>query len=150
MLPGVIEKNERTIIGHGLLDFILIYNGTLLVIQNMTWHGKQGRRARIVQDAHPLTHSPGFSSPPETPFIVPYHSPSPATLDNGEGTQQQLMTLAGSGVMGHYHTERGLTLVNVDLSGHMIPQYAPSAAYRQVQFLLGRIPALNSTEPFVR
>jgi carboxypeptidase D len=36
VLPGVIERTERTIIGHGLLDFILIYNGTLLVIQNVS------------------------------------------------------------------------------------------------------------------
>ena len=43
VLPSVIERNERTIIGHGLADMILIYNGTLLVIQNMTWNGKQGK-----------------------------------------------------------------------------------------------------------
>jgi carboxypeptidase D len=36
VLPGVIERTERTIIGHGLLDFTLIYNGTLLVIQNVS------------------------------------------------------------------------------------------------------------------
>ncbi len=36
VLPGVIERTERTIIGHGLLDMILIYNGTLLVIQNVS------------------------------------------------------------------------------------------------------------------
>jgi carboxypeptidase D len=35
VLPSVIERTERTIIGHGLLDMILIYNGTLLVIQNV-------------------------------------------------------------------------------------------------------------------
>lgn len=87
----------------------------------------------------------GFSSPPTDQFIVPFHGPSPATLDNGEGNVVIEETLAASGVMGHYHTERGLTLVNVVLSGHMVPQYAPSAAYRQVEFLLGRIPSLNYT-----
>lgn len=29
VLPRTIEKNERTIIGHGLLDYILMTNGTL-------------------------------------------------------------------------------------------------------------------------
>lgn len=29
VLPRAIEKNDRTIIGHGLLDFILMTNGTL-------------------------------------------------------------------------------------------------------------------------
>jgi len=27
VLPRVIEKNEKTIIGHGMLDMILIMNG---------------------------------------------------------------------------------------------------------------------------
>lgn len=30
----------------------------------------------------------------------------------------------------------------------MIPQYAPSAAYRTLEFLLGRIESLSSTVPF--
>ena len=90
----------------------------------------------------------GFSAPPTENFVVPFHGPSPTVDDNGMGTVFQEQSLAGSGVMGHYHTERGLTLVTVVLSGHMIPQYAPSAAYRQIQFLLGRIPSLNSTTPF--
>ena len=90
----------------------------------------------------------GFNSPPTDQFIVPFHGPDPATLDDGVGSVVLEETLAASGVMGHYHTERGLTLVNVVLSGHMIPQYAPSAAYRQVQFLLGRIPSLNATTSF--
>lgn len=121
VLPGVIERADRVILGHGILDFILQYNGTLLAIQNMTWNGQQG-----------------FQQGPDSfnDFYVPYHQ------------DPQLGTLAGAGVMGQYHTERGLTLVTVELSGHMIPQYAPSAAYRHVEFLLGRIPDLGSQTPF--
>jgi len=104
VLPGVIDKNDRTIIGHGLLDFILIKNGTLVAIQNMTFGGEQG-----------------FTSPPSTPFIVPF--------DN-------------QGQMGVFHTERGLTFVQVELSGHMVPQFQPQSAFRHLQFLLGRIPSL--------
>lgn len=62
--------------------------------------------------------------------------------------EENLGTIAGAGVMGTYHTERKLTIVTVDLSGHMVPQYAPSAAYRHVEFLLGRIPSLGSMTPF--
>lgn len=40
-------------------------------------------------------------------------------------------------------TERGLTFVNVEMAGHMIPQYVPGAAYRQLEFLLGRIDSLS-------
>jgi len=89
------------------------------MIQNMTWNGAQG-----------------FSTKPSDPFYVPYHDdPNPSTI-------------AASGVLGTTHTERGLTWVSVDLSGHMIPQYAPSAAYRHLEFLLGRIDSLSSTVPF--
>ena len=68
---------------------ILISNGTLMMIQNMTWNGAQG-----------------FQSKPTEPFYVPYHDdPSQSTL-------------AGAGVFGTTHTERGLTWVSIDLSGH--------------------------------
>lgn len=119
VLPRVIEKAKRTVIGHGSLDFILLYNGTLMMIQNMTWNGQQG-----------------FQEAPSTPFYVPYHS----------GTSAE--TLAGSGVFGTTHTERGLTWVETWLSGHMVPQYAPSAAFRQLEFLLGRIPSLDTQSDF--
>ena len=123
VLPSVIERAERVIIGHGILDMILIYNGTLLAIQNMTFNGAQG-----------------FSVPPTQfdDFYVPYHNEY----------DSQVGTTAGAGVMGATHTERGLTLVTVQMSGHMIPQYAPSAAYRQLEFLLGRIPSLTTVGPF--
>ncbi|KAL9071579.1 MAG: hypothetical protein Q9161_004146 [Pseudevernia consocians] len=114
ILPGVIEKLNKTIIAHGALDYILIANGTLLMIQNMTWNGAQG-----------------FTSKPSDEFFVPYH------------TQDNPSTLAGAGVFGTTHTERSLTFVEVSLSGHMIPQYAPSASYRLVEFMLGRIDSIT-------
>ncbi|KLO06769.1 alpha/beta-hydrolase [Schizopora paradoxa] len=47
VLPNVIEKSERTIIVHGLADFILVAEGTRIAIQNMTWGGKQGFQTPI-------------------------------------------------------------------------------------------------------
>lgn len=91
VLPSVIERSKRTIIAHGALDFVLLANGTLLMIQNMTWGGKQG-----------------FQNKPKDPFFVPYHN------------DMQAGTLAGAGVMGTTHTERGLTWVVVEMSGHMV------------------------------
>ncbi|CAK3949879.1 hypothetical protein DOTSEDRAFT_70394 [Lecanosticta acicola] len=121
VLPRVIEKNTKTIIGHGMLDMILIMNGTIVMIQNMTWNGAQG-----------------FSVGPSEwqDFYVPYHS------------ELSESSLAGAGVFGQWHTERGLTFATVDLSGHMVPQYAPSAAYRQLEFLLGRIDNLGEVSDF--
>lgn len=119
VLPGVIDRSKRTVIGHGNLDMVLIMNGTLLTIQNMTFGGKQG-----------------FQAPIEDDFFVPYHH------------DIQLATAAAAGIMGKTHTERGLTFVEINLSGHMVPQYQPSASFRHMEFLLGRIPSLSSTVPF--
>lgn len=85
----------------------------------MTWGGLQG-----------------FQSAPTNPFYVPYHH------DVSDSS------LAASGVFGTTITERGLTFVGVDLAGHMVPQYAPSAAFRHLEVLLGRVSSLNSTQPF--
>ncbi|KXT03043.1 hypothetical protein AC578_678 [Pseudocercospora eumusae] len=121
VLPRVIEKNKKTIIAHAELDMVLIKNGTLVMIQNMTWNGMQG-----------------FQKGPSDweNFYVPYHS----ELSTG--------TLAGAGYLGKHYTERGLTFSTVELSGHMVPQYAPSAAYRQLEFLLGRIESLSEVSDF--
>ncbi|KAI4191778.1 MAG: hypothetical protein LQ348_003430, partial [Seirophora lacunosa] len=90
VLPSVIERLERTVVAHGALDMILIANGTLLMIQNMTWGGAQG-----------------FQQRPSAEFFVPYHAEA-----GGLGT------LAGSGVFGTTRTERKLTWVEVALTGH--------------------------------
>jgi carboxypeptidase D len=51
VLPNVIEKSERTVIAHGLADFILIAEGARIVIQNMTWGGLQGFQTPIANDS---------------------------------------------------------------------------------------------------
>ena len=119
VLGKVVDGTKNVIVGHGALDYVLIANGTLLAIQNMTWGGKQG-----------------FQKRPVEPFYVPYHK---------RGAKS---ALAAEGVMGTTHSERGLTYVGVSLSGHMIPQYAPSAAFRHVEVLLGRVDSLSSKQPF--
>ncbi|KAI1874259.1 uncharacterized protein JN550_002838 [Neoarthrinium moseri] len=131
VLPNVIDKTQNVIIGHGILDMILLANGTLLSIQNMTFGGKLG-----------------FEKTPIEPFYVPYHALSTADTIGEESDPQRLATMAAAGVMGVAHTERGLTYVSVDISGHMVPQYAPSAAFRQLEFLLGRVSSLSDTTPF--
>lgn len=119
VLPGVIERTQNVIVAHGLLDMVLIANGTILQIQNTTWGGLQG-----------------FQTAPSDDLVVPTH------------TDYSDSTLAASGIMGTTHTERGLTYATVSLSGHMVPQYQPSVAFRQVEVLLGRIDSLTSTDPF--
>ncbi|CAK7228455.1 hypothetical protein SBRCBS47491_006912 [Sporothrix bragantina] len=41
-IPQVIDATQNVIIGYGALDYILLANGTLLTIQNMTWGGQMG------------------------------------------------------------------------------------------------------------
>ncbi|KAH8657804.1 carboxypeptidase S3, penicillopeptidase S3, CPD-S3 [Xylariales sp. PMI_506] len=40
VLPRVIEATNRVLVSNGNLDMIIITNGTLLSIQNMTWNGQ--------------------------------------------------------------------------------------------------------------
>ncbi|KAH0361413.1 serine carboxypeptidase, partial [Aureobasidium melanogenum] len=42
VLPQVIEATNRVLIANGDFDMIIITNGTLMSIQNMTWNGKLG------------------------------------------------------------------------------------------------------------
>lgn len=133
-LPSVIERTNNTIIEHGLLNFLLFANGTLITIQNMTWNGAQG-----------------FQTPPSATqnFFAPYHQSLDYIIDvvineavlPPPGPPQY--DTAGAGMQGTWHTERGLTFVTVPLAGHMIPQYTPGAAYRMLEFLLGRIEDLS-------
>lgn len=100
-LPSVIERTNNTIIGHGLLDFLLFANGSLATIQNMTWNGAQG-----------------FQTAPSDNFFVPYHG---GLQQLGYGTAQApFVQDAGAGFLGTTHTERGLTFVTVNTAGHGI------------------------------
>lgn len=51
VLPSVIEKSERSVIVHGMADYIVIAEGTRIVLQNMTWAGKQGFQEDPVADS---------------------------------------------------------------------------------------------------
>lgn len=90
----------------------------------------------------------GFQSAPSTSdnLYIPYHQTLGEILKwiNGAIPHSPSFTdTAGSGFQGSWHTERGLTFVQVTLAGHEIPQYTPGVAYRTLEFLLGRIENLS-------
>ena len=120
VLQRVIEYTNNTIIGVGALDFLLPTNGTLFALQNMTWNGKQGFQA------YPNKHL----------LYAPDH------MEYNLGAQ------AGAGDLGWWGKERGLTFYQVQLSGHELPGYAPGAAYRIVEVLLGRVANLSVVSDF--
>ena len=123
VLPKVIEATNRVLVANGQYDFVIITNGTLLSIQNMTWGGKLG-----------------FEEEPSTPVVItlPDLQYEEVFVENGYpfGFEDP------QGTMGVQHYERGLMWAETYLSGHMQPQFQPRVSYRHLQWVLGRIDEL--------
>ncbi|EYB27867.1 hypothetical protein FG05_04546 [Fusarium graminearum] len=117
----LVEKTNNVIIGSGMADYIITSNTTALAVQGLKWNGKQG-----------------FQKAPSQEFVVPIINNTALNTENW----------AGGSVQGEVHSERGFTLATVKTSGHMVPQYAPPAAFRQLEHLLGRVESLTEPEPF--
>jgi carboxypeptidase D len=84
----------------------------------------------------------GFHHTPfDKPFFVPYLAA--ATIGDSQGN---LWPLTGTGLMGTLHEERGLTFVEVFLAGHQGPQFQPAAAFRQLEWMLGRVESMSGME----
>lgn len=122
VLPQVIEATNRVLIGNGDFDMIILTNGTLMSIQNMTWNGQLGFQER------PST--PINVELPDLMYMQVFDANGYNGLDGPEG------------VMGIQHYERGLMFVETFQSGHMQPEYQPRVSYHHLQWLLGRIDAL--------
>jgi carboxypeptidase D len=123
VLPQVIEATNRVLVGNGDFDMIIITNGTLLAIQNMTWNGQLG-----------------FSEQPSTPINITITDLMYASVFNDSDNGAYYAGLDGpQGIMGIQHFERGLMWVETFQSGHMQPEFQPRAAYRHLEWLLGRI-----------
>lgn len=118
VLPQVIEATNRVLIANGDLDMVILTNGTLLAIQNMTWNGNLG-----------------FQNKPHTPIDIKIPDLMYANVfaENGQAGVD-----GPQGVMGVQHYERGLMWAQSFQSGHMQPQYQPRVAYRHLEWLLRR------------
>ncbi|KAF4784487.1 carboxypeptidase cpdS [Colletotrichum scovillei] len=113
-LTRVIEHTNNFIIASGNLDFRVPTNGTLMVLQNMTWHGQQG-----------------FDEFPSKTFFLPT-------------AYSDLSSQSSAGKIGDWVAQRGLTFARVFNAGHELPQYAQGAGYRLLEQLLGRVTDLTS------
>ncbi|WVQ80584.1 hypothetical protein IAT38_002689 [Cryptococcus sp. DSM 104549] len=122
VLPQVIEATNRVLISNGDYDMIIITNGTLLSIQNMTWNGQLGFQTQPSEDIYIDIEDTQWSSVFEA-----------NGFDGFPGVQ---------GTMGVQHYERGLMWAETFQSGHMQPQYQPRVTYRHLQWLLGHVEKL--------
>ena len=117
VIPQVTEATNRFLIANGDFDMILITNGTLMSIQNMTWNG-----------------ATGFQSQPNTPIDIQI----PDLAWNGVFNDNDAEGIDGpQGIMGIQQYERGLMWSEAFQSGHMGPEFQPRVSYRHIQWLLG-------------
>ncbi|RAK82006.1 alpha/beta-hydrolase [Aspergillus fijiensis CBS 313.89] len=123
VLPRVIEATNRVLIANGDWDYLIITNGTLLAIQNMTWHGRLG-----------------FAAAPATPIDIRMPDLQWAgVFDAQEGYGE----LDGpQGVVGVQHYERGLMWAETFQAGHKQAQDQGRVSYRHLQWLLGEVDRL--------
>ncbi|KAL4794239.1 Alpha/Beta hydrolase protein [Aspergillus venezuelensis] len=121
VLPQVIEATNRVLISNGDYDMIILTNGTLLAIQNMTWNGGLG-----------FDEAPSKLIDIELPDLT-YKD---VLIENGVPWD------VGQGVMGVQHYERGLMWAESFQAGHMQPQYQQRVTYRHMEWLLGKIEEL--------
>lgn len=122
VLPQVIEATNRVLVSNGDFDMIILTNGTLLAIQNMTWNGELG-----------------FQSQPNKPIDITM----PDLMYDDVFKENEQPGLDGpQGVMGVQHYERGLMWAETYQSGHMQPQYQGRSCYRHLEWVLGRTESL--------
>jgi carboxypeptidase D len=117
VLPQVIEAANRVLVANGDYDMIIMTNGTLLAIQNMTWNSVLG-----------------FESRPSTPINIKIPDLVYADVFDANGANG---TDGPQGLMGIQHYERGLLWAETYQSGHMQPEFQPRVAYRHLEWLLG-------------
>lgn len=115
VLPGVFDRVPINIVANGALDMLIPSVGTLFALQNVSWHG-----------------TVGFTAPPTAKFVLP---PAPAAAEGGSGQSP----LGPAGEMGTWAYERGVLFADVKGAGHELPEYNPSAAFRLLEVLLGRV-----------
>lgn len=122
VLPQVIEATNRVLISNGDFDMIILTNGTLMAIQNMTFNGGLGFNSR--------PSKPIVIETPDLQYAGVFAANGAAGLDGPQGT------------MGIQHFERGLMWSEVYLSGHEVPEFQPRVALQHIRWLLGRIDTL--------
>ncbi|CAE6369106.1 unnamed protein product [Rhizoctonia solani] len=118
VMPNVIEKSERTVVMHGGIVSSLDHLSNLAIKKpdREKDYVLIAEGTRIAIQNMTWHGKQGFQKP----------------------IQSESFIIEGFGILGSMHQERNLTYVEVDLAGHMMPQFAPWAAYKTLSYLLGR------------
>jgi len=72
------------------------------------------------------------------------------TWGNAQGFRKPInqdFIVKGQGSTGRFATERGLTFVEIEKAGHMVPQYQPQGAFQILQYLLGQVSSPSASWP---
>ncbi|MCJ1475750.1 hypothetical protein MMC13_004414 [Lambiella insularis] len=122
VLPQVIEATNRVLVSNGDYDMIILTNGTLMAIQNMTFNGGLG-----------------FNKQPSKPIVIEISDlqyPDVFAANGAAGID------GPQGLMGIQHFERGLMWAESFRTGHEQPEFQPRLALQHIRWLLGRIDTL--------
>ena len=165
-LPSVIERTNNVIIGHGWYDFLLFVNGSLITIQNMTWNGMQGFQTDPFADKLFVPYHPelaevfsgnvgqGFTQDAGAGYLGTTHTERGLTFttvyDSGHGMCLPFEFLTSPSSPKSQHAVLSHCLHHTSTLTYIaeIPQYSPGSAYRQFEFLLGRISSLTQMGDF--
>lgn len=125
-MEGILTRQIKVscvfLVANGDWDMIIITEGTLLSIQNMTWNGALG-----------------FQTEPSTPIVITEPDLQYEVLFD-ENELNGVDDIQGT--MGIQHYERGLMWAETYQSGHMEPEYQPRISYRHLEWLLGYVDEL--------
>jgi carboxypeptidase D len=106
VLPKVIDATNRVLVANGDFDFVIITNGTLLSIQNMTWGGQLG-----------------FQEAPST--VIDIELPDLKYQQTFIDNQVAGMDGPGQGIMGVQHYERGESRQSCRLDAIILTRFRP-------------------------
>jgi carboxypeptidase D len=117
VLPKVIQATNRVLLANGDYDMIIITNGTLLSIQNMTWGGLLG-----------------FQNAPITPINIPSQN-SPAGIQHFERGLMWSEAFKTGHMVRKFRPHHELVKLTKQFKG---PEYAPEVALRHIEWVLGK------------
>lgn len=123
--PGVFPQGDQSLPPAGtVLSSVLDRNARSVIASGLTDMVMINQGTKLALQNVTWGKMQGFQKPISTDFIV-----------------------SGQGSSGRFSIERGLTFVEIEKAGHMVPQYQPRAAFQILQYLLGQTDSPSASWP---